>query len=307
MKTFKSNLKPNTTQTGIALVQVLIISLILSSLAIFISQAVKSQVNTVRQMQQAFELRLKLESVEAQLLQTLLTEQPYVNVNSFNPLVTKWNFYGKKFAIDDNTNVAIQDLSSLINLNIIDRRLMLSMLFKLGVDESESYIFLDSLLDWVDADDFKRINGAESQYYKSQNVPGPRNGYIQSMAEVNFVKGAHILSDEQWSKYFSTELVSGFNPLNAPTQILSAFIKADNIVNQVIELRENNQLNMLKFYQLTGIEDDEFITFATGSRFLVKITVERGNQRVSKQFTVALNPRSVLRPIIITDVAWNVE
>ena len=222
-------------------------------------------------------------------------------------MVSSWNFYGKPFKYQDTVSISIQDLSSLVSVNLMDQTIARSLLNVLKVNDTKSRELVDSLLDWVDADDSRRINGAESQYYRSQGMIEPRNGYIQSVAEVAFIKGADALTPEQWQENFTVELVNGFNPLNAPRKVLKAVIKADNIVEQIISLRNDNQLTTLKFYQLTGIEDDVFVTYATGNRFLVKLAVNRDNQKMSKQFVVTLNPRSNLRPIIITDVAWNIK
>lgn len=293
-------------QQGIALVQVLIISMVLISLGIFISQAVRSQVATAAIMSKAFQLRLKLETTEARLLQTLLTKQHKGDSNSNNEFVKQWNFYGEPYQIEPGVTISIQDLTSLLSLNITDNILTKSLLNVLGVAEQESAMFLDSLADWKDKDELKRINGAEETYYKLKGMKGPRNGFLQSLSEVEYIKMGEILTFEQWSVYFHTELVSGFNPLNAPENILMALIKDDNIVREVIDLRAKNLLSELNFYQLTGVDADEFISFATGRRLLITITVKESNQQVVKSFVAAFKPKSHVHPVIITDVTWNI-
>ena len=48
----------------------------------------------------------------------------------------------------------------------------------------------DAILDWLDADDTPRDNGAESDYYASLTPPyAPRNGPIQSIEELLLVRG----------------------------------------------------------------------------------------------------------------------
>lgn len=294
-------------QRGVALIQVLIVSLILTTLAIYIAQTIKRQTETALQIQHAFNLRLKIENVEAILLQTLLSEQHYNDSKSFDSIVNRWNFHGKPFEYKEGVEISIQDLSSLISVNLMDKTLATSLFRTLKLSSTQSQELVDALLDWVDSDNSRRINGAESQYYRNKGIAEPRNGYIQSMAEVSFIKGAKALTPEQWRENFTTELVSGFNPLNAPRKVLNALIKADNIVNQLITMRDSGQLTRLNFFQLTGIDGDEFINFATGKRFLIKLHVNNNAQKISKQFVVALNPRSSLRPIVITDVAWNID
>lgn len=104
-------------QKGIALVQVLIISIILTMLGIYIIQTVRMQVGMVRLMQKSFQVNLIAESVEAELLHTLLTNKRYLNKDSENPIVLNWNFYGKPFIYNTDTQIAIQDMTSLLSLN----------------------------------------------------------------------------------------------------------------------------------------------------------------------------------------------
>ena len=56
---------------GIALIQVLIISIILTMLGIYINQTVRSQITVVSLMKGSFELKLALENAEAELLHVL--------------------------------------------------------------------------------------------------------------------------------------------------------------------------------------------------------------------------------------------
>ena len=49
---------------------------------------------------------------------------------------------------------------------------------------------VDSVLDWLDADDFHRLNGAEDEYYGSLPKPyRPRNGPFAKLEELLLVKG----------------------------------------------------------------------------------------------------------------------
>jgi len=67
----------------------------------------------------------------------------------------------------------------------------------------------DSLADWKDSDDMHRLNGAESEYYKS--LPDPyiaRNGPIRDPAEFFLIKGTDILA----GKFYAQEIFTVHNP-----------------------------------------------------------------------------------------------
>jgi general secretion pathway protein K len=306
MQKLKSIKKPNVKNSqGIALIQVLIISIILTMLGIYINQTVRAQIGIVSLMKNSFELNLALENAEAELLHTLLTQKRYKKSDSDNTTVRKWNFYGESFSLNDNTTVTIQDLSGILRLNLLDKTLARNVFDQLGVSDHEVRTFLDSLADWIDKDDLKRLNGAESDYYRSIKQAGPRNAYLQTLSEVDNIKQGDSLSHAQWLRYFTTEIVANFNPFNAPSTILKAFLNDDVAHDEVVDQRDKGTLTELSFYHLTSIEQGEYITFATGRLLKVTLLVKGQNNKLSKEFIVDLRPSSLSRPIVISQLTWN--
>jgi general secretion pathway protein K len=92
-----------------------------------------------------------------------------------------------------------------------------------GLDDTSGIV--NSYLDWVDEDNFVRVNGAEEFYYKGQGLPyGPRNYAIQYKEEVEWVKG---MNRELYGKIepFLTLLPSlGFNPNTASDEVSMAYL-----------------------------------------------------------------------------------
>lgn len=290
---------------GIALIQVLIISIILTMLGIYINQTVRSQIKVVELMKSSFELNLLLEDAEAQLLHILLTNKPYKKLDSDTPIVRRWNFYNKPYQLSDKVTVKIQDLSGLVSLNHINNKLAETILGLLGKSGHEVRTFLDSLADWKDKDELKRLNGAENEYYRFLGMTEPRNSYLQSFEEVLKIQQGRLLTLEQWQQHFSLALVIQFNPLNAPDLLLKAFINDDDAYQQVIKKRNLGLLDELSFYHATGIDSDEYIAFSTGRLLKVTIVVNSQNNKLSKQFIVDLRPRSLTRSITIPQTTWN--
>ncbi len=290
---------------GIALVQVLIITIVLTMLGLFISQSIRSQVNLSFDMQAAVKLEVDIETAQARLLHALLTNTRYMNQTGENKLVKVWNFYNKPFSLGPNVTVKIQDLKGLLNVNMMSKELATQVFAQLGLEGHPVRTFLDSLSDWIDADDFKFLNGAEKSYYRSKQLPGPRNGYLQSLNEVLAVKMGNILPIEVWQLYFTEKPIGGFNPLTAPNLILAALIQDEAITQEVIRLRDANQLTYFKFYQLTRIDGGEYYNFATGHKLRVELVAKSGNTQVKKHLVVEVNPYDNKRSVIITDVMWN--
>ena len=85
-------------QRGIALIQVLIITFVLSLLGLYINQSVREQVNITTSIQNKFLMRLELERTEADLLEALLSNKKYPNKNltkKINTVYKKKNKQGK--------------------------------------------------------------------------------------------------------------------------------------------------------------------------------------------------------------------
>jgi len=292
-------------QKGIALIQVLIISTILSLLAIFITHAVRSQIHLTQHIQGYAKSAAVLETVEAELIHSLNTHKRYRQIDSENVYVSKWNFYGEEFQPKEGVSIKLQDRYGQLSVNHTNRNLSGALMRQLGHSESDIRILLDSMADWVDSDDLKHLNGAEAKFYESQNRVAPRNGYFQSLKEVSNVRKSELLTLSQWQDYFSTALISKFNPLTAHNEILRAYLNNEQIYEQVVNLRTEGQLNGLRFFQLTGIESGDYITFITGRMINVVLTVNDGDIEISKSFDLELRPNAVSRPVIISNIRWD--
>lgn len=291
---------------GIALVQVLIISLVLSLFGIFILQTGQEQVKTSSQIKKSFELRLQLENTEALLTNALLTAPNYNDPKNTNQIATLWNFHGSVFKVN-GVEVAIQDLGGLISLNTTEGGVIRDFLVFMGSEEAQAEEFVNSLRDWKDEDSRVFRQGAEREYYRNSNLKGARNGYLQSVGEALHIKSAKENHLDSLQQYFTVEHVTGFNPLNAPKEIMASFVKNKSTLEKLLELRDNGQLSANTFYKYTGFSSDESLSFSTGNLLRITMRAKSDDQTLSKQFIVNLRVRSKHRPFVMTDVSWNVE
>ena len=91
----------------------------------------------------------------------------------------------------DNATLHIQDTGGLINVWVLNKKVIKNILTLDNVTPSKAAIVCDSLEDWYDNDNLRHLNGAESEYYKLNGYKyAPRNfNGVQSIYEWHMVRG----------------------------------------------------------------------------------------------------------------------
>jgi len=107
----------------------------------------------------------------------------------------KYRFDGRKldlaYPIPDTVIVRIYDHAGKINFHHLSKQHMRQLLEKrIGNEPAKLDALIDAWQDWIDKDDFKKVNGAEKDYYETLNPPyEPRNGPIETVKEILLIKG----------------------------------------------------------------------------------------------------------------------
>ena len=84
----------------------------------------------------------------------------------------------------------ITDEESRLNINSGNAPQLTALLLNMGVDKEQRDVIIDSIEDWRDTNDTRRINGAESDDYEKMAVPyRARNANLQDVAELLQIKG----------------------------------------------------------------------------------------------------------------------
>jgi general secretion pathway protein K len=84
----------------------------------------------------------------------------------------------------------LTDEDSRLNLNSASREQLMRLLQEMGVERQAQDVIADSILDWKDANEEHRLNGAESDYYLA--LPAPyksKNANFDSVEELLQVRG----------------------------------------------------------------------------------------------------------------------
>lgn len=95
-----------------------------------------------------------------------------------------WEFAGASVII------RITDESARIDLNSAAEELLRGMFISLGTPETETTALVDTIQDWRDADDLRRLHGAErDDYVAAGRTDGPANGDFETVEELRQVMG----------------------------------------------------------------------------------------------------------------------
>ena len=117
--------------------------------------------------------------------------------------------------------VRITDEAGKISLNgLTDASgiVLKNLLIHQGVSSENADIIVDSILDWKDADDLHRLNGAENDYYLSLAKPyKARNAPFETLEELRLVRG------------ITPEILYGNGKTKGILPFLTVYGKADKI------------------------------------------------------------------------------
>ena len=182
-------------QQGSILIVVLILMMVTVSLALYAVSLSRDCVATSRQLLDNLQCRLESGSVieKIKYLGAIGRFGPSylesVSVNKEFPL--QMNIRGEPITVG-NSEVRLIDSGGRCGLWPPNPEMVKRMVLAGGGSPEEGAVAADSLLDWVDADDLKHLNGAESFYYQSDHSLGylPRNNpFIQMVGELELIRG----------------------------------------------------------------------------------------------------------------------
>jgi general secretion pathway protein K len=84
----------------------------------------------------------------------------------------------------------IMDESGKISLNFANDEMLRRLMAAIGIEKRTADVIVDSIFDWMDADNLHRLSGAEDDYYQSLNPPyRAKNGPFDTVEELLLVKG----------------------------------------------------------------------------------------------------------------------
>lgn len=233
------------------LVVTLWVLLILSIFAAAVGLAVRQRLQVVGRLETRQKLRDIAEAGVKKALQVLNRKARPV---AFDALRETWNAneaelrdvplgegsFSVVYVTAQGPRFGVVDEERKVNLNLASSRHVLTRLFQYGagLTRDEARAMAASLLDWRDADDHIRANGAEDAFYESLQPPyRPKNADLDALEELLLVKGMTPDIYERMVPLVSLVASGAVNLNTAPEAVLLALGMTERIARAILEFR----------------------------------------------------------------------
>lgn len=193
--------------------------------------------------------------------------------------------------------VRLQDDRGLLNLNVAGEERIRRLLGIFGVPFEQRGRLIDALGDYIDEDDFKRLNGAEAREYAALGLPLPRNDKLLTTFEA-----ARVLSwrdfPELWRVGGLADLTTvgtavALNPNTAPWQVLATLPGiTDDLAQTLIDARNSRPLRSVDdLALLIGVPGGNLImSIIPFPSEIVRLTHSLPGQNWAVRYSVTLTP-----------------
>ncbi len=252
----------NRSESGAALIIVLVISIISMSIALFTIGVSRNILFSSNMLMDKLYAKIGAESEIAKLKFYISTGQFHptsvtnpAHIPDFPPILY---INGTKQNLGKYAQIKLMDTGGLLDVWVSNAGRIERLLENEGVAASKAEIIRDSISDWYDKDNLKHLNGAEDYYYHSRGDSyGPRNfAGIQSIDELHLIRG---LDNKTFSKIkpyltLSPKWMMNINTMDA--QLLSsAFNIPLNLAENLVKLRKlRGYISTLDIEQIAGIK-----------------------------------------------------
>lgn len=120
---------------------------------------------------------------------------------------TRWVADGRVYegVFDDaKLEISIVDEAGKVDVNVADEATLFALMRAVGIEEPRARRLVDAILDWRDADDLVRPNGAEKRDYEAAGLAwGPANMGFQTTGQVQQVLGMTYALYERLAPYIT--------------------------------------------------------------------------------------------------------
>lgn len=271
-------------QTGIALLQILFLSIVISTLLLAARYQAQQQLALAFAVKDRTTAELTLESAQAELLFQLLTHERQRDSASLNPVVRDWNFHSGPWKLLGVT-IELQDLNGLAQpANVA----LAEHWFKQqGINAADAER-LSRLLQQT-----TRANAAVPMYQLSAigvDVNSGRKAPLQLVEELMNYPGLQNIQLDSFIRAFTTFPTQSINPLTMPETLMSYYVPGKLTREQLLKLRAENKLDAVRFSQLTGVSNDEAINFYPGEGLRIVFTAQHNDVKIRRLIEVKLTP-----------------
>lgn len=288
-------------QAGVALIQVLLISTIITILAIHFSFTAREQVVIASAIDDRVKASQLLKSTQSKIFYTLLTQTSFKQPSDIFPQSEAWNIYGEPFEIDrtekSHITVVIQDHNGLLSQQYISNIHWLKVFKGLGYTDSEIQKKIGIIKDWQDNDNNAWLVG-EIEPTHLENGYQYKNQPIQLPQEILWLFEQEPEKMRVIQQISTPYPVVAFNPMNAPELLLKLYFQQD-IAKVIVEQRRKNTLTQKAMINFLGKNYNDVITsFVTSNEFKITVQVRYAEVQLQETVDIKIQP-SENEPLLI--------
>ena len=263
---------------GVALVQVLLMTMILTILALYIAKSVQWQIASAQASIDKLATTITVRSVQNEILFKLATTLPEKLVSEDG-----FNFHDQVFEYK-GARVEIQDLNGLLSIPLQTNSVqLLALLKKEGVPAAQAETLARRIADY---------NNGSGEVTR----PTP----ILFVDELRRIADGLVSIDEKLLRNFTFQITPGINPLTAPETLLE-LVSSSAVANKVTSLRTQDGTTIPQLQANIPMYNSDTMTYSIGPGFRLRITAEAGDSFTREQVTFWVSGDDERQPITILD------
>ncbi len=228
-----------------------------------------------------------------------LTSQPLLALALDAGPTRTWRLDGEPMPMAGGVVAHLQDQRGLLSVNAPDRAALTRLLITQGVPSGQVDQLLDTLNDYTDTDDFRRLTGAEREEYQALGLLPPRNDWLDSSEELRQVIGWRDLGPplDTLIPLLSSRRDGTFNPNTAPKAVLVARLPGAS-AEQIAAFIGRRQLapfrSAAEARAVTGLQFNDDDAFVPGTSFRLRLRLPK--LPMALEYNIVLTPESSVRP-----------
>ena len=276
-------------QTGVALLQVLLITSVISLLAIRFTETVREQIAMAEQVELRVIAQLKAVSVQSEVIFMLLSDsvtenkQPAGVLGSDLPEKSVLNRYGLPINWADGVEVEIQDLNGLLPQMFPDHALWRTLLERSSLEQSSINSYLGTWGDMQDSDR-RNWNGDGDEPLMSNDGGTYPNGYAQSDKVARWIFDDRPMLLNLVLEVSDIDASYETNLYNAPASLLYAILEHD--VTDVLLMERGNEgkrsQGLNEFFRTEFRQENIFVHDSNRLRVTVSVDLPLGSYQQSQ-------------------------
>lgn len=289
-------------QRGFVLVAALVVLAVFALVVGHFAGQVVDAVNLAQRASQRTQAMIEMEGVRADILFRLAVTPMSIFGLGLDPRQSV-ALDGRPYRASADVVLSVQDDRGLLNLNAVNADRLRRFLGILGVEPQRRSRLVDTLMDYVDADDLKHLNGAEAADYLAANLEPPTNKRLRTPAEIRRVMdwaGEEALWEEgRLLSLVSCSYTAGVNLNTARLEVLATLpgVTAD-VARAVIDARQTAPLtDGTLLSTLTGRSSEEYLLSVINFPInALRVTLRHEALGWQVSYAIALTPMSKVAP-----------